>query len=66
MKKNKNIQEKDAKVILKQLLSALKYMNSLKSKIIHYDLKPQNILFHHGEIKISDFGLSKKMEEDIG
>uniref|UniRef100_A0A0A9X5Z6 Serine/threonine-protein kinase TOUSLED n=1 Tax=Lygus hesperus TaxID=30085 RepID=A0A0A9X5Z6_LYGHE len=32
-------------------------------KIIHYDLKPANILFHNGEVKISDFGLSKQVAE---
>jgi tousled-like kinase len=44
-------------------LSGLKYLNESKQKIIHYDLKPQNILFHNGEIKITDFGLCKIMEE---
>ena len=34
------------------------------SQIIHYDLKPQNILFHKGEIKISDFGLCKVLENE--
>jgi tousled-like kinase len=27
-------------------------------------LKPQNIIFHEGEVKISDFGLSKIMREN--
>lgn len=39
------------------------YLNKGGQKIIHYDLKPQNILFHNGEIKISDFGLSKVVDE---
>ncbi len=30
--------------------------------MIHYDLKPANILFHHGIIKIVDFGISKVIE----
>jgi tousled-like kinase len=27
-----------------------------KNRIIHYDLKPANILFHKGEVKLTDFG----------
>jgi len=45
---------------------ALKYLNlnNNKLKVIHFDLKPSNILFHKGEIKISDFGLCKIIEND--
>ncbi len=46
---------------MKQLFSALSYLSSLKEKVIHYDLKPSNIMFHEGVIKILDFGLSKIM-----
>ena len=38
-------------------------MNEQKQKIIHYDLKPQNIIFHLGEVKITDFGLCKTIDE---
>ena len=31
--------------------------------IIHYDLKPGNILLHESEVKITDFGLSKIIDE---
>jgi serine/threonine protein kinase len=30
-----------------------------KNKIIHRDIKPQNILIHQSKIKIADFGFSK-------
>jgi len=63
LKKNKVLPEKEAKLLIKQILHALKYMNSQKTRIIHYDLKPQNIIFHKGELKISDFGLSKIFED---
>ena len=36
-------------------------------KVIHYDLKPGNILFDKtGQVKITDFGLSKIFEESTG
>jgi len=46
---------------MRQIFSALSYLSSLKEKVIHYDLKPSNIMFHHGLVKILDFGLCKPM-----
>ena len=40
---------------------ALKYMKD--EKIIHRDIKPKNILIHKGNIKISDFGVAKIINE---
>jgi tousled-like kinase len=44
----------------------LKYLSERQNPIIHYDLKPANILLQSGsatgEIKITDFGLSKQIE----
>jgi len=42
-----------------QLLSAIAYLGAQPRPIIHYDLKPGNILFHDGCLKLTDFGLSK-------
>ena len=65
LKKNGSLLEKDSKVIVRQLLSAIKYLNEQEPKIIHYDLKPQNILFTKSRIiKITDFGLCKLNETD--
>ena len=68
LKQSKNLPEREAKSVIQQVVSALKYLNQLKKPIIHYDLKPANILMgkdsHVGEIKITDFGLSKIMDED--
>lgn len=36
----------------------------MEPKIIHYDLKPQNIMFHNGKMKILDFGLSKQIDNE--
>eukprot|EP00744_Colponema_vietnamica_P031769 GILI01050810.1.p1 GENE.GILI01050810.1~~GILI01050810.1.p1 ORF type:complete len:232 (+),score=29.62 GILI01050810.1:71-697(+) len=63
LKKNKVLSEKEAKMIIAQVFSGLKYLNEQKLKIIHYDLKPGNILFSNGEVKLTDFGLSKIMDE---
>lgn len=40
LKQNKQIPEKEAKLIISQIFSGLKYLNESKQKIIHYDLKP--------------------------
>ncbi|XP_061186181.1 serine/threonine-protein kinase tousled-like 2 isoform X2 [Saccostrea echinata] len=68
LKQNKSIPEKEARSIISQTVSALRYLNEIKPPVIHYDLKPGNILLGSGsvsgEIKITDFGLSKIMDEE--
>ncbi|XP_054606551.1 serine/threonine-protein kinase tousled-like 1-B isoform X6 [Nothobranchius furzeri] len=68
LKQNKLMPEKEARSIVMQIVSALRYLNEIKPPIIHYDLKPGNILLVDGtacgEIKITDFGLSKIMDDD--
>lgn len=62
--------EREAKSILCQLLGGLKYLHfppaqDKRPAIIHYDLKPANCLFdEHGDVKITDFGLSKIVEQE--
>ncbi|CAE7505940.1 TOUSLED [Symbiodinium natans] len=51
--------EKEAKAIIIQILSGLRYLNTCGRKIIHYDIKPSNVFYHAGQVKIGDFGLSK-------
>ncbi|KAI2666422.1 Serine/threonine-protein kinase tousled-like 2 [Labeo rohita] len=68
LKQHKLMSEKEARSIIMQVVNALKYLNEIRPPIIHYDLKPGNILLVNGtacgEIKITDFGLSKIMDDD--
>uniref|UniRef100_UPI00358E6043 serine/threonine-protein kinase tousled-like 2 isoform X4 n=1 Tax=Myxine glutinosa TaxID=7769 RepID=UPI00358E6043 len=82
LKQHKLMSEKEARSVIMQIVSALKYLNEIKPPIIHYDLKPEpsqdgqlkasliagNILLVDGkscgEIKITDFGLSKIMDDE--
>jgi len=57
--------EKEARGLVIQILSALRYMNTNPHKVIHYDIKPGNILYHKGNVKIVDFGLSKVVDHTI-
>ena len=45
-------------------MCGLKYLSEQETKVIHYDLKPSNIIFHNGDVKISDFGLCKAMQSE--
>ena len=66
LRKHGPLPEKDAKAIMHQILTGLHYLHTRREPIIHYDLKPANILFHDGEVKLSDFGLSKVMAPAAG
>jgi len=58
--------ERNASQHMKKLASALQYMHS--QGIVHRDLKPENLVLvdnsPDSEIKISDFGLSKILNDD--
>ena len=45
-----------------QIFSGLEYL--YKNNVLHRDIKPQNILIHNNNIKISDFGFAKAFEKN--
>ena len=49
--------------ILSMMLNSLEYLESIN--IAHNDIKPSNFLIdQHGRIKLTDFGIAKKMESE--
>ena len=55
--------EKEAKSIIIQVVRALHYLHTCETPVIHFDIKPANILYHNSEVRLTDFGLSKLMNE---
>ncbi len=54
MRGAQTLPEKEARVIAAQVAGGLAYINGPRHRIIHYDLKPANILFNsYGEVKIT-------------
>ena len=65
LEQRQNYKEDELINILKQIVSALKFMQAEK-KIAHRDIKPQNILVfengHKKEYKVADFGEAKEVK----
>ncbi|XP_054546219.1 calcium/calmodulin-dependent protein kinase type 1G isoform X7 [Talpa occidentalis] len=59
--------EKDASLVIRQVLSAVKYLH--ENGIVHRDLKPENLLYltpeENSKIMITDFGLSKMEQSGV-
>jgi tousled-like kinase len=63
LKNSGTMSEREARAIVAQIFAGLAYCHGDTKRVIHYDLKPGNILFDNsGRVKITDFGLSKVME----
>lgn len=61
--KIKHLSEKEALLFMGQIVNGFRAL--YKQKIVHRDLKLQNILMHDGEAKIADFGFSKMIEFEM-
>jgi serine/threonine-protein kinase ULK/ATG1 len=55
-----HLPEKEALRIFKQLINAFKSLNEYH--ILHRDVKPNNIFFKSGHLKLADFGFCKKLK----
>ena len=60
---NQQISEREAKALVKKMLLAISYLHN--NGIVHRDLKPENFLFQGSELKLTDFGLSKRFSKQI-
>ncbi|KAL4497262.1 hypothetical protein ABPG72_011197 [Tetrahymena utriculariae] len=60
---NNTITRRQAIIYFRQILDGMKEL--FKHKIIHRDIKLENILINEGQIKISDFGLSKQVQNNL-
>jgi serine/threonine protein kinase len=57
-----NLPKKTIQLIVAETILAVNYLHSIR--IIHHDIKPENILISaKGHFKLSDFGLSKTLQE---
>jgi serine/threonine protein kinase len=58
-----NLPKKTIQLIVAETILAVNYLHSIH--IIHHDIKPANILISaKGHLKLSDFGLSKTLQDD--
>lgn len=58
--KKRKLTEQQAVDILRQIMNGVAVLH--EHKIVHRDLKTENIMEHQGQYKIIDFGFSKKLE----
>lgn len=61
---NKSVDMVDRVSFCLQLLSALSYLDSRSDKVIHRDIKPQNIFVKGQSCVLGDFGLMKFVDDD--
>jgi serine/threonine-protein kinase ULK/ATG1 len=59
IKKKKRFSEREALIIFKQLIFAEKAL--YENHILHRDIKPNNIFFKSGHLKLADFGFCKRL-----
>jgi fused-like protein len=59
LEKERRLPEERVRNYGRQILAAMLYLH--EHRVIHRDLKPQNILLQGEQIKLCDFGFAKKM-----
>ena len=59
----RKIEEEEAWKFMIQMMFALAYLH--EKKILHRDVKSQNIFLSKGRCQLGDFGLAKKLEESF-
>ena len=60
--RKKNFTENETKFFILNIIIALEYVHN--HKIIHRDVKPENLVFEaNGYLRITDFGVAKKKED---
>lgn len=65
LRSNWIIPEKNTRIIIRQMLLGLRYLNSLGNKIIHFDLNPRHVMLTKDKlIKFIDFTSSKLLEKE--
>lgn len=62
-RQGKSIEEDTAWEWLVQMLLALSYCHS--KKILHRDVKTQNIFLSEGKVLLGDFGLAKQLQRTL-
>lgn len=63
VRKRRKLKETYAKFVFKQLMEGIAYLHA--NKVVHRDIKLDNVLLDgHGNIKIGDYGVSKRVNND--
>ena len=63
--KKKRINAQIVASLMKDVISAVYFLNNMHPPIIHRDIKPENVLLAEGMVaKLTDFGWSNYMQED--
>ena len=64
--KKKRLSSQIVASLIKDLISAVYFLHNMSPPIIHRDIKPENVLLAEGMVaKLTDFGWSNYMEEDV-